>query len=157
MKDFKLIENGDGGDFELLGNDIVMINGFQNMPYLGLFGGNVEAVTTGAKIPDEQAFDWWGNNLLDPNNYAVQMNSTLEKTLMNVALTSQGVNTIREAVIKDLQFMKAFSNTTVSVSLPYVDKIRIEIIILEPTNKTSTEFVFLWDATNQELTSTITQ
>ena len=45
------------------------------MPYLGSFGGNPEQSTTGAKEPDEQAFDWWGNFLFSPNEPKKQFNS----------------------------------------------------------------------------------
>ncbi len=152
MKDIKIVENGNGGDWELKGNDLAMIDGFQNMPYLAMFGGNVEASTSGPKIPDEQALDWWGNNLLDANNYSVQMNSELERMLNNVALSSEGRLLIKQAAMKDLQFMTAFSILTVDVSLPLLDRVKIEIKIQEPTNKQSTEFVYLWDATKQELT-----
>ena len=42
MSDLQIIENGDGGDAVLNGNDLSIIDGFQNMPYLGMFGGNVD-------------------------------------------------------------------------------------------------------------------
>ncbi|MBL4810412.1 MAG: hypothetical protein JKY43_10205, partial [Phycisphaerales bacterium] len=59
MGDLRIIENGDGGDAVLNGNDLEIINGFQNMPYLGMFGGNIKASTVGEKVENEQAFDWW--------------------------------------------------------------------------------------------------
>jgi hypothetical protein len=152
MADIKLVENGNGGDFLLLKNDISLIDGYQNMPYLGMFGGNVEQSTTGPKIPDEQAFDWWGNQLLMANNYAIQMNSILEKTLNQVALNSAGRVQIRQAVQKDLVFMTAFGTLIVSVSITGPDRVQIDIQFQEPLNKQSTDLVYIWDATKNELT-----
>ena len=37
MADLKMVETGDGGDFVLVGADLQLIDGFQNMPYLGCF------------------------------------------------------------------------------------------------------------------------
>jgi hypothetical protein len=149
--DFKLIETGNGGDFVLLGNDIQMISGIQNMPYLGMFGGNTEASTNGPKIADEQAFDWWGNNLLSPNNSVVQMNSILEKTLNETPISTSGRATIKNAALRDLSFMTNFSTIGVEVILTGIDRIRIEVKIQEPANKQSTQLTYIWDATNQEL------
>lgn len=155
--DFKLIETGNGGDLVLLGNDIQMISGFQNMPYLAMFGGNVEANTNGSKIPDEQAFDWWGNNLLSPNNSAIQMNSNFERMMNEVALNSAGRVRLKNALQLDLSFMNDFAIVTYEVILADVDRIRIEIKIQEPNNKQSTQLVYIWDATNNELSIEQTQ
>ena len=36
--DLKLIETGNGGDLVKLGDNLELINGFQNMPYLAKIG-----------------------------------------------------------------------------------------------------------------------
>jgi hypothetical protein len=38
--------------------------GIENMPYLGMFGGNIEESTVN-KVEKLQSFDWWGNNLIN--------------------------------------------------------------------------------------------
>lgn len=152
--DTKLIETGDGGDLELSGNDLALIDGLQNMPYLAMFGGNPGELTEGAKLPDQQAFDWWGNNLLFPNDYAIQFNSLLEKRLSTIALNSSGRIQLEQAVKTDLDFMLAFAEVTVEVLIVTVDRAQINIKIQEPDNLQSNAFTYIWDATEQELTTT---
>jgi phage gp46-like protein len=150
--DLKVIETGNGGDLVLLGNDLVQINGFQNMPYLGLFGGNVEASTQGPKIPDQQAFDWWGNNLFMPNQSKIQLNSYFERALIEIPLSSRGRLLLEQAAKRSLAFMESFSGLSVSASITGPDRIELIVKIQEPNNKQSTELVFIWDGTKSELT-----
>ena len=84
--DLKLIETGSGGDIVFNGSDIEVVSGFQNMPYLGMYGGNVQQ-STKEFLPNEQRFDHWGNNLLMLKNENIQFNSDLERLLLNIALT----------------------------------------------------------------------
>lgn len=148
--DLKLIDNKTGGDLVLKNNDIEMISGFQNMPYLAMFGGNLESNTIKFKEA-EQRFDWWGNDLFFFNNKSIQFNSNLERLLNNISLTSQNRLLIIETVKKDLSFMGDFSNYTVDVSYISVDRIQIDIKINELNNLESKEFVYIWDSTKQEL------
>lgn len=152
MSDLLLVETADGGDLVLKGNDLVSIEGFQNMPYLALFGGNVEASTEGLAPTNDENFDWWGNNLLMPNDSRIQMNSTVEKLLQNIALTSSTRIEIEQAVISDLSFMKVFATVKVLVSLVGVDRVEINIFIQELAGGQSTLYAYIWNATDQELT-----
>lgn len=93
---------GNGGDLQLLGNDLALVYGMENQVYLALFGGNVEG-------------NWWGNSLLMPNDTAKQFNSNTERTLNTVALNSSGIAKIQAAVESDLKYLKA--KVTVIVSL----------------------------------------
>ena len=61
MADLKLIETGSGGDIVFNGIDVEVIDGFENMPYLGIYGGNIEQ-NTKEFLPAEQRFDFWANN-----------------------------------------------------------------------------------------------
>ena len=63
MADIKLKETGDGGDAIFNGTDIETIEGFENMPFIGISGGNIEE-NTKEYLDGEQRFSWWGNNLL---------------------------------------------------------------------------------------------
>lgn len=155
LLDLKLIESGSGGDLVKLGNDLVTVKGFQNMPYLALFGGNPEQSTTGPKIPDEQAFDYWGNQLLSPNAPAIQFNSIFEGKCKEVPLTSFGRLQLEQAVKKDLSFMQAFAVISSEVKIVGVNTVQVSIRIQEPQNKQSTEFVYIWDGARDELTTVI--
>ncbi len=151
--DVQVIESsGNGGDLVKTDKDIVTIEGLQNMVYIALFGGNVEASTPTERLESELAFDWWGNSLLHPNELAAQFNSETERRLLEVSLNSAGRIQIEEAIRKDLEFMSEFSTVEVSASIISTDRIEILVRIQEPDNLEGNAFIFLWDATNQELT-----
>jgi len=149
--DLEVVETGNGGDLVKNTKDLSVINGFQNMIYLGLFGGNVEASTSLVRVANEQAFDWWGNNLFFPNDASVQMNSETERTLNNVALNSSGCVLIERAVDKDLEFMNDFADVTREVTILSTDKVKIEIKAVRLDNLQERVFIFIWDATDKEL------
>lgn len=152
MADLLLKEEGDGGDIVLEGNSVKVINSFQNMPYLGMFGGNIEQSTIGPVQEGEQAFDWWGNWLLFSQQGQLQYNSTFERKIKEVALSSLGRVELERAAKFDIKFMEAFSAIVVDVSVESNDTIRIAIEINEPSNLQSTEIVYLWDSAKDELT-----
>lgn len=150
MADLRLIETGNGGDFVLNGADLEVINGIQNMPYIGMFGGNVEQSTQQFNEA-EQRFDYWGNTLFMDQNSSVQYNSELERVLQQVALNSSGRTLIKQAVEKDVAFMKEFATVAVEVFITSVDRVEILIQIQEPDNLESNQFIYIWDSTEQEL------
>ena len=151
MGDLKMVETGDGGDYVFNGKDLVFIEGFQNMPYLGLFGGNVESSTKDF-LENEQRFDWWANDLLMPNQSVIQMNSLTERLLNTTALTSSTRLQIEQAVKTDMDFLRAFSSIEIETSITANDRIEILVKIQELGTQESTEFVYIWDSTEQELT-----
>lgn len=152
MADLKLIETGSGGDIFRFGNDFLLIEGLENMPYLAMFGGNPGFVTPQNRVAAEQSFDWWGNSLLFFNEPQVQFNSETEHTLRTVALNSSGRAIIEQAILRDLAFMRLFAEITVEVTIISIDRISILVKILEPDNLQSNEFTYIWNATENELT-----
>lgn len=148
--DVELIETGNGGDVIKKPKDLSVIEGFENMPYLAMFGGNVEASTPSKRLSSEQAFDFWGNSIIG-NDLSLQFNSLTERTLMQVSLNSQGREIIEQAVLKDLEFMKQFAVVSVIVKITATDRVLIGIQIQEPDNLQQQQFVYIWDATKQEL------
>jgi hypothetical protein len=151
--DFKLIETQNGGDFVKLPNDLSVVLGFENMPYLGMFGGNVAASTPSKRLNNEQAFDWWGNSLLMPNDLSLQFNSLTERALNQTLTTSAGRIIVERAVIKDLEFMKPFAEVTVSVTFPKYDHVKISIRVKEKSNNNQKEYIYIWDRTKGELSN----
>lgn len=149
--DLKIIETGNGGDLVKKTKDLEVVNGFQNMPYLAMFGGNPGFSTPISRNPNAQSFDWWGNSLLMNNNKSIQFNSLTEQTLMEVALNSSGAAIIEQAIKDDLSFMDEFANVDVSATIVSDDKIAIGIVLNEPDNKQEKSFIYIWDATNIEL------
>lgn len=122
--------DGNGGDIVLVGNDLAMVFGIENMPYLGMFGGNPGYVTKN-KVQEEQSFDWWGNNLLMPGDQSLQFNSLTEMMLRSVALNSSGRIQIEESIKKDLEFLSQNATIKVSVTIVSTDRINVEITIIQ--------------------------
>jgi len=148
--DLHISETGNGGDLQMKGNDICVIFGLENMPYLGIFGGNIEGSTTGPKVENQQSNDWWGNNLLMPNNPSIQFNSTAEKMLQEVALNSSGRVKIEQALKKDLEFMSDFADILISSSITATDKLEIALKVNEPKNLQAKEFAYIWEQTETD-------
>jgi hypothetical protein len=66
-------------------------------------------------------------------------------------LTSSGRLTLEDAIKSDLSFFSEFSTINVFTQLESVDRIKIFIEIKEPTNTQTNQFVYIWNATKQEL------
>lgn len=149
--DLQLIETGNGGDNLKNGNDLALIYGWENMPYIAMFGHR-GGVTKTSYSNNEFRGDWWGNSLLHPQDPAVQINSLTEDALHNTPLTSAGRLLIEEAIKADLAFMQPFAEVTVTTAITGVDKFRIDLLVKKPDNLEQKQYIFIWDATLQELT-----
>ncbi len=125
--DLEINETGNGGDIVLIKNDLSVVNGIENQPYLGMFGGNVEAITAAERAND--AKDYWGNNLLMQADATIQFNSIVEKTLNTVPLTSSGRVIIEDAIKQDLQFLSPLATIKVVVTIVATDRINVDIKI----------------------------
>lgn len=149
--DLEVIETGNGGDFFKKTKDLSVVDGFESMPYLAMFGGNLLASTPTTRIATEQAMDWWGNSLLFPNDPGLQFNSETERALQNVSVNSSGRVFLEQAIKRDLGFMKPFAQIAIVVSILSDDKIGIGIALRKPSNLQQKEFIYIWDATRREL------
>lgn len=143
-RDIKIYETGNGGDINVLGNDLESVYSFENMPYFAMFGGNVEQSTNQVGEDDEQRFDYWGNSFLI--DAASQFNSLTERGLITTPITSEGRILIENLVRADLEFMRDFAVVTVTVRVLSDDKLNIDIGIAEPSNLQNLQFQFIWDA-----------
>lgn len=142
--DIEVIETGNGGDIKKLGNDLALVYSFENMPYLAMFGGNVEQSTPPVRDAAQQAFDWWGNSLFS-STPDVQLNSLTERTLISTALTSSGRLVIEEAIKADLEFMRPFAIVTVATEIIATDVLLIDIKIKRPEQLQERRFVYIWE------------
>lgn len=148
MTDIKLYETGNGGSVQILGKDLAIYQGWENMIYIALFGGNMESTPAKRQL-NEQALDFWGNTFLK-NIPELQYNSRTERTLAEVSINSQGRILIREAANADLEFMRQFADISVEVELTDIDKVRIAVTIKEPDNNQAKDFIYLWDGTKAD-------
>lgn len=126
--DLTIYETGNGGDLQLLSNDVAQTDSLFNQVYIALFSG----------------LDWWGNNILD-NDF----NSTTEQTLNTVALTPQGIESIENAIKTDLKFLNDIVDISIESNLFEVDKLEVLIKI----NQTALSFI--WNSTKKELITDI--
>ena len=138
--DLAIVETGNGGDLQLIGNDLAVVNGIENMPYLAMFGGGKYITpSNNTGLPQTaQSFDWWGNNLLMPSDQAAQFNSTVEEVLNTTPINSAGRVIIQNAIIDDLQFLSPTAKIGVTVSITAPDRIDVEIILTQTVNKQQT-------------------
>lgn len=143
MTDIIIYESGNGGELNLKDNgDIETTDGLFNQPYLAHFGGNLEASTTGEEIEGEERFDFWGNSFLEPKS---QMNSMLEKSLNENALSSSGRNNIEKDAKTDLDSINELGNISTEVTITGNDKVRISDKISQ------TKVNFVWSKTSEEI------
>lgn len=149
--DVSVYESGNGGDLVKNAKDIKVIYGFENFPYLAMFGGNIKASTPTKRIASEQAYDFWGNTLFLQSNPAAQFNSETERALSDNPLTSSGRLQIESAIKKDLDFMKSFAIIKVATKIYSTDVLIIGISIRQPDNIQQKDFIFIWNATKLEL------
>lgn len=112
--DIQLTENGNGGAFTLNINDLSVVYGVENMPYLAMFGGS----------------DWWGNTLLFPNNPSRRFLSETQAVMLSTALNSSGRLAIENAIKRDLSFLlDMFPDATLIVETKIVSDDRLSIFI----------------------------
>ena len=143
--DILIYESGDGGEFQLMNDDIATVSSLTNQVYLALFGGNIEQdSTTEIEIGDERD-DWWGNEYVE-----VPFNSTFERTLNNVALNSSGLRQLENAAKDDMRYFSDYADIEVSATIPDVNKLEITISL---NQKSAQKFAvkFVWDNLKNEL------
>ncbi len=144
--DLELVETLNGGDLVKNAKDLKVIYGFEAMPYMAMFGGNTEESTPTIRLANRQYNDFWANDLLWPKNASLQINSETERVMSSVPLTSFGRLQIEQAIKKDLNFFRDVAEVKVAVTILSDDRIAIGIKLIQQV------FVYIWDATNKELT-----
>tara|TARA_R110001599_G_scaffold318295_1_gene527886 strand:- start:1089 stop:1613 length:525 start_codon:yes stop_codon:yes gene_type:complete len=153
IADLEIIETGNGGDARLVSRDLFMISGWENMPYLAMFGGNLRQSTGATRAEAEQAFDWWGNRLLFSDTPELQFNSLTERRLNSVALNSSGRLLVEQAIVRDLEFMQAFAEISVETAITGPDRLEIRISIRKPEQLQEQVYIYLWDGILQNLSA----
>jgi hypothetical protein len=142
MNDLMIYESGNGGELSLKSGDIETTQAVFNQFYLAHFGGNTEASTTGNETEGTERMDWWGNMFLNEKS---QMNSSLEKTLQGVALTSAGRVEVEREARKDIDYLSDLGELSTVVQIIGNDKIQIS----DKINQSKVDFI--WDATKSEV------
>lgn len=146
--DLKIIENGNGGDLVFENQDIVLISEIYNQSYLAHFGGNTENSTTDDFSDIEEHGDFWLNALILKDEPNEQFNSKLEKSLDEIELSSSGRIKLQSISTKDLEYLANFAKYTSTISIPFVDKIKVFDTFVKD-DKTS--FIYIWDEAKDEI------
>lgn len=150
-KDILLYESGDGGDMQIESNDLVLVETILQQVYLALFGGNVEANTTGNEIETEERLDYWANSLLWDASPNKQFNSNTERVLGNVVLNSSGRLSILNAVELDLDYLKILVNFEVNVSVLSDKQVQISVLMNKKDNLESKTLILVYDNAKNEI------
>lgn len=150
-KDIALYESGSGGELLVLNNDISLVETLYQQVYLRLFGGNVEANTTGTEIEGQQRNDWWGNALLFSNRKDKQFNSNTERVLDNVTLNTAGRIDIKRAVESDLNNLSDIADITVNIVILSHNKVEISVLLQKPEDIEDKILQFIWDNARKEV------
>lgn len=150
-KDILLYMSTNGGEIAVQSDDIALVEVLYNQVILALFGGNVEASTTGNEPQGTIREDWWGNALLFPNEPAIQFNSNTQQALSTNVLNSKGRVNIQRAVESDLQYLKTIANISTNVVILSTNQVQIDVTLSQPENQQNKQFVFIWDNAKNEL------
>ena len=150
-KDILLRETGNGGDFAVLSNDLVLSDTLYQQFYLAMFGGSLKANTKAKYLDNEERFDYWGNSLIWPTQPNKQFNSETERTLKEVAINSFGRMKVLQAVKSDLAYLSNVINFDIEVNLLNENKLSITITFTEKTNQQDKSLQFVFDNSKSEL------
>lgn len=123
--DLGIFESLNGGDALYVSNDLKTVKSYEGLVYMSLFGGNLEGNTPAVSTSENK--DYWANRLLWNDVPEQQFNSNTERTLNSTALNSSGRITIENAVKSDLKYLSTYGTVKVSVTLPRLNTVRIEV------------------------------
>ena len=153
MIDISLYESGQGGDITVANNDLCTTDSLFNQVYIAFFGGNVANYDQDSDefVNGQERKEYWQNNLFFPEEEDSKMNSRVEVSLANIALTSQGLFDLRVSAEEDLEFLSKTATVSISVDLVESDVVRIIVTLNEKQIQSELKFSFVWDATKTEL------
>lgn len=122
--DVKLVQTNNDGDIDVVNGVVAMSGGLETAAYLSLFGGNEDDDGR-----DQNSHSWWGNNGEATEN---QYHSKTQYLLDKLPATTGNLLRIQDAVATDLAWLtsaKIASSITITVSIPAVNSVNINIII----------------------------
>ena len=138
IQDILIYESGDGGEMKLKNDDLETVSSITNSFYLALFSSK----TSG----------WWGNSELLADN---TFDSSFERTLDSVSLSSSGLKQLEQSALEDLNFLKIYGEISVFASVLDLNKISLKINFKEPSG--SEKIVkFVFDKLRNEIIEEVT-
>lgn len=132
MTDVLLRQTNDGGDLTIRGGLLLMSEGLETAAYLSLFGGNEDD-----PADTDATHQWWGNLLdVEPERRYRSETQYLVQALPAVPFN---LRRIEQAAARDLQWMLdtgAAQSLTVEATIPALNRVRIELVIITATGQT---------------------
>lgn len=148
-----IYEDGNGGQQSFSNNDIMTTNSLATLAYIAMFGGGREANTKPLSDSNDLNLDWWGNDKSKASS--TWLNSETERVLTGIVLNSRSLETIKKAVKKDTQKLTEFGDIDVAITIVGVNKVRIDINIIEPDGVSNERLALVWDSTKNEIIENI--
>ena len=124
-----------------LSNGVREVNSIINMPFLALFGGNVEQSQPVFRNNGEVLKSWWGNSHGISNE-----NSETERFLRTMVLSTSTPERLKKIVERDLSFLLPYVDVFVEVSIPTVNRVHIDIVLTDKQTGKTTETTYIWDS-----------
>ena len=140
--DILLFHVDDGGEVEIVAGRPTMDDSPATAAYLSLFGGNERD----ANLASTDSLQWWGN-LLEAD-VTRHYRSETQHLLRSVPAVTFNLARIQQAVERDLAWMEdeLTAEITVAVSIPALNRVRIDVTINVMGRVYSFSFVELWQA-----------
>lgn len=151
MIDRVIYEDGSGGRQYFKNNSLQTTKTFYVEAYILLFGGNVEGNTSDDYDKGEIRKGWWGNDI--EGEKSLWINSRTERALIGASISSSSLRDIKLAAEDDLKLMEKYGTVTVEVLVPSINRISINITIVQGDG--TTDILFTWDAVKKEVIESI--
>lgn len=134
-----------GSDFELSASTGVReTQSVINSVLIGLFGGNWQQSEPQMRMPGEPVYSFWGNS------HGVPENSETERLLRSMVLSTASPEIVRKSVLRDLDFMTDMFDIQCEVTIPFVNRLKIDIYLSDKKTGNNEEISYIWNAIEQE-------
>ena len=125
--DFKIYEQGDGGELNIIGGDIEPENTLSNSIYLSLFSGDV----------------WY--NIFEESD-SLKTNDAVEQLLNEFIISTKNLRKLEALINESLNWLmeKGIVESIETSAMPSFESIKISITIKEPNN-TDKKYIIIWN------------
>lgn len=125
--DFKIYEQGDGGELNIIGGDIEPENTLSNSIYLSLFSGDV----------------WY--NIFEESD-SLKTNDAVEQLLNEFIISTKNLRKLEALINESLNWLieEGIIESIETSAMPSFESIKISITIKEPNN-TDKKYIIIWN------------
>lgn len=125
--DFKLYEQGDGGELKIIGGDIEAENTLSNSIYLSLFSGDV----------------WY--NVFEESD-SLKTNDDIENLLKEFVVSTKNLRKLKSLINESLNWLinDGIVESIETSAVPSFESMKISILIKEPNN-TDKKYLIIWN------------